>query len=235
MDEDLPHDDQTSNVTISFSNEVIVNHIDEIKAMRDEINWRVKIAYNSSIVFISALTLIGGSLFAKDNLLLENIGKDEEVRTLSGIGILIAISAWAGVQNANHLIEKRIELYSLDLIKIIQRNTNHAYFGWLGYLYGSVFFRNARKNTLARLFNSSIGFFIYVLPNLVAICVWVLLIIHGRILPHIYLFTFASVVLFIAIGSTFMFLFYVIKVNKECTAYYEKYMKPYFKNRGQIN
>jgi len=213
---------------------ILFYQIEEIKNMREEINWRVKIAYNASIIFISAITITGGTLFSSENRFLESVTQDSEVMTLSGIAVLIAISAWVGVQNGNHLIEKRIELYTLDLLKTIYYTSNHVFFAWLGFLYGSVFFKNRFKNLLSKFLNASIGLFIYFLPNLVALSIWVYLLLHADLKTHKILFCVASFFLFVAIGSTFFFFFYVVKVNNQFTEFYKSTMKPYLEKNGSI-
>jgi hypothetical protein len=210
----------------------LAQYIEEIKSMREEINWRVKIAYNASIVFISALSLIGGTLFSSENKFIEIVAKDAQLMTVSGIAILVAISAWVGVQNANHLIEKRIELYTLELMKLVVAKTGHVHFSWLGFLYGSAFFRRKLKNGVAKFFNASIGMFIYLLPNLIGLVVWIYLIMNARIRENMFWFIAGSIFFFTAVGSTFLFFFYVVKVNNKFSEYYNQNMGPYFRNRG---
>ncbi|MDL5511481.1 hypothetical protein QSE00_06635 [Arenibacter sp. M-2] len=221
--------------TIDLSkNEIVVFNIEEIKSMREEINWRVKAAYNSSIAFISVITFIIGQLLNRENGVIESIQEDPNLFMMTSIAMLIVISAWVGVQNANHLIEKRIELYSLDLMKTIHSASEHIFFSWLGYLYGHVYFRKKVKNMLAKLLNASIGFFIYFLPNLIAFGLWVFLLGIDGIRNHIPLFILATFFIFIAILTSFLLFFYVIKVNKRYTDFHDNYMKPYFEAKKGI-
>ncbi|RYX86067.1 hypothetical protein EON73_02685 [bacterium] len=215
--------------------EQIVHHVEEIKSMRDEINWRVKVAYQGSVVFISAISITGGTLFSHDNDFLKSIQSDSEILTISGIVVLIAVSAWVGVQNANHLIEKRIELYMLDILKVVHHKTHNVYYSWLGFLYGSVFFNRKYKNFIAKSLNASIGFFIYFLPNLIAILVWGYLLKNGRIHDNLALFIAGTFFFVISMSSTFMFFFYVVKVNNEFTKFYKSTMQPYLTANGVIH
>jgi hypothetical protein len=210
---------------------VIRNNLEEIRSMRDEITWRVKTAYNASIIFTGAISLIVGSLFTDSNKFLDKI-KDPDIMTICGIAILIAISAWVGVQNANHLIEKRIELYTLELMKVVYKRKKHVYFSWLGFLYGSVFFRKKYKNFLARFLSASIGMFMYFLPNLLTLCVWYYVYANGLIRKYMVAFIVATLFLAVAVGSTIMFFFYVVNVNAKFTAFYKKIMHPYFEKNG---
>src|SRR5690606_41675052 len=44
----------------------IVFFLDEIKSMRDEINWRVKMAYTGSLIFLSAITFTISIFFQEE-------------------------------------------------------------------------------------------------------------------------------------------------------------------------
>lgn len=212
-------------------NEIVIFNIEEIKSMREEINWRVKAAYNSSIAFISVITFIIGQLFNRENDIINSIQNNPDLFMMTSIAMLIIISAWVGVQNANHLIEKRIELYSLDLMKKIHSTSKHIFFSWLGYLYGKVYFRRRVKNFLARLLNASIGFFVYFLPNLIAFGIWIFLIRNSDVSNYLIFFILATFFLAISISTSFLLFFYVIKVNKRYTEFHKNYMEPYFSQK----
>lgn len=223
-------------LALQGGNEAVLFNIEEIKSMRNEINWRVKVAYNSSVAFISLFAFVVGQLFSTDNKLIDSITQDPQLLVKSGMAILVLISAWVGVQNANHLIEKRIELYSLELMRTIYSNSNQVFFSWLGYLYGSVFFRGKIKNFISKFFNASVGLFIYFLPNFIAFGIWIYLLTVPEVKDYIFFFSIVSFFLFIAIGTTFFFFFYVVKVNNNHTIFYKEVMMPYFeKQKLDIN
>lgn len=215
-------------------NEIIIFNIEEIKSMREEINWRVKAAYNSSIAFISVITFIVGQLFNSENKIIVSIKEDPDLFTMTSIAILIVISAWVGVQNANHLIEKRIELYSLGLMKTMYSTSEHIFFSWLGYLYGNKFFSNNFSNGIAKFLNASIGFFIYFLPNLIAFSLWVYLIKLGNLEGYFWPFALGTFFVFIAILTSFLLFFYVIKVSRRYTKFHKKYMEPYYQKINRV-
>lgn len=202
--------------------------LEEIKSMRDEINWRVKMAYTGSFIFISAIVLPLGTFFDDSNKLLQQLREDNNTFTLVGIILLLAIAAWSGVQNANHIIEKRIELYTLDLMYAVTHATEHPHASWLGFLYGNSFFKSNTKTFLAKMFNASIGFFIYFLPNIVSLVGLFALYRYGNWREYLGGMIFASFFVMITVGSTIMFFFYVSKVNKEFTQFYNDEMKEYF-------
>lgn len=214
--------------TIVISDNDIAYYLEEIKSMRDEINWRVKMAYTGSLIFLSAIIIPLSSFFQADNTLVKEIKENPDTLTVVGIIALLAISAWAGVQNANHIVEKRIELYTLELMKVVSKFTGYPHASWLGFLYGNSFFKNKTQTTIAKYLNASIGFFIYFLPNIVALTGWIGIIAFGKISEYSIWFVIATIFVFITICSTFMFFFYVNKVNKLFTEFYEKKMSVYF-------
>lgn len=199
--------------------------------MREEINWRVKAAYNSSIAFISVIAFIIGQLYSQDNKIVDSFEKDPNLVTITSIGVLVILSAWVIVQNANHLIEKRIELYSLTLIQKIYDVSGHVFFSWLGYLYGKIFFRQRFKNKVSKLLNASIGFCIYFLPNLIAFLLWCQLWVNENLARYYMWFFIASLFVLISILTSFLLFFYVIKIDRRYTDFYKEYMEPYYKNK----
>lgn len=210
-------------------------YIEELKSMRDEINWRAKAAYTGSIIFISAITIMGISLFEKDNQFLATTGANPKLFVEALMVALLAASAWVGVQNANHLIVKRIELYTLEILKLIQRRTNHVHFAWLAYLYGEKYFKSNRENDIARLLNSSIGFFMYLLPSVAIMFAWVYLLSRPEC-RHTYLFFFIFISFFAlaAVSSTVLFYYYVLKLHSSFGDFYKSYMRPYLDAGGFV-
>lgn len=215
--------------TFDITPENVPYFLEEIKSMRDEINWRVKMAYTGSFIFISAIVIPLGSFFDDGNTLLDRLREDNDTFTLVGVILLIAITAWSGVQNANHIIEKRIELYTLDLMYAVTKATGHPHASWLGFLYGNTFFRSKVKTFLAKTFNASIGFFIYFLPNIVALIGLFALYRYGNWREYFVWMSFASFFVAITVGSTIMFFFYVSKVNNAFTRFYNDEMLHYFR------
>ncbi|WP_425390997.1 hypothetical protein [Ekhidna sp.] len=208
--------------------EVVFYNIEEIRSMRDEINWRVKVAYNSSVAFISVFSFVVVQLFSTENTFIDSFESDPDLFIKAGLGIIILIAAWVGVQNANHLIEKRIELYTLDLMKNVYKESSHVFFSWLGFLYGSVFFRRKSKNFIAKFLNASIGLFTYFLPNIIAFGIWLYFLIMIPLKGYLPFFYLASFFVMIAMSTSFFLFFYVVKVNNNHTKFYKEVMQPYF-------
>jgi hypothetical protein len=212
------------------NDKVISHYLDEIKSMRDEINWRVKMAYTGSLVFLTAIIVPLSSFFQKDSTILNELKSNQDTLTIVCMIALLAISAWAGVQNANHLVEKRIELYSLELMKIVKNISGHPYNSWLGFLYGNSFFKSKFKTSVAKTLNASVGFFIYFLPNLVAFFIWGFLINYGCVQNYRIWFSVVTFFVIVAASTTLMFFFYVHKVNSMFTIFYKEEMKDFFIN-----
>ena len=213
----------------TLSHEEIQHGLDEIKGMREEINWRVKVAYNSSLIFLSVIAFTVGTLFNSDNKLLEAIITNPELKVQVGIALVVLISAWVGVQNANHIIEKRIELYTLSVYRVISEAGDRTYFGWIPYLYGSRFFEKSGANSAAKVLNASIGLFIYLLPNAIGIGVWVYLLVFNDISQYSFYFVIATIFLVIAIGTSALLFAYVIKLNNRSVEFYSRKMRPFDK------
>lgn len=215
---------------------LISHYQDEINSMRDEINWRVKMAYTGSLIFLTAIIIPLGSFFQKDNELIDKIKSEPQTMTVVGIVVLLAISAWNGVQTANHIVEKRIELYTLELMKIIKNNAGHPYTSWLGFLYGNSFFPNNKIGTsVAKTLNASIGFFIYFLPNIVSLILLIFIYLNGD-LTEVWtkiLYIFSVFFVLISVGSTLMFFIYINKVNMMFTKFYKEEMHGYFLKTDQ--
>jgi len=211
----------------------ITYFLDEIKSMRDEINWRVKMAYTGSLIFLSAITFTISMFFQEEGYALTQMRDNPDSFTIVTMIAVLAVSAWAGVQNANHLIEKRIELYSLELIKAVKLLSDHPHASWLGFLYGNSFFKNKVKTSIAKYLNASIGFFIYFLPNLVAISLLWFLYQNGKIEDYVFWVALVTFFVFVAAASTFMFFLYVHKVNSKCTEFYNNEMQSYFQRTNE--
>lgn len=211
----------------------IVFFLDEIKSMRDEINWRVKMAYTGSLIFLSAITFTISIFFQEEGYALTQMRDNPDSFTIVTMIAVLAVSAWAGVQNANHLIEKRIELYSLELIKAVKLLSKHPHASWLGFLYGNSFFKNKIKTSIAKYLNASIGFFIYFLPNMVAISLLWFLFQNGKVEDYIFWVALVTFFVVVAAGSTFMFFLYVHKVNTKFTDFYNNEMQSYFQQTNE--
>lgn len=209
-------------------NTIVSNYLEEIKSMRDEINWRVKMAYTGSLIFITAVLIPVTNFSDKEVSFVNELKKNPDTLTIVCLIALLAISAWAGVQNANHIIEKRIELYSLELMKVVKNISGHPHASWLGFLYGNSFFSRKWKSSVAKTLNASIGFFVYFLPNVVAIAIWIFLLNYGKIENYKFWFIVVTFFVIVAVSTTIMFFFYVNKVNKEFTSFYKSEMSNYF-------
>lgn len=136
-------------------------HLNELLSMREEVNWRVKMSYTSYAAFFT-LFGFGATLFSKD---LVELDGHQLYFIYNGISILI--STFVGVMNANHIIEKRLELYMLELQRIMFKIEKYPHHYWLSFLYGYKDYKNSTwLSTIAKYLRASVGFFIYLIPIL---------------------------------------------------------------------
>ncbi len=84
----------------------VERHIDDIKIMRDEINWRVKLAYNGSVIFVSIFTLLTSYILNSKTTDFSMLTNDDII--VIGLSSTILIAVYIGILSANHLVEKQI-------------------------------------------------------------------------------------------------------------------------------
>jgi hypothetical protein len=202
-------------------------HLDEIKSLRDEINWRVKIAYTSSAGFISVFGVISGIIISQD---LEKIARNNSDGLII-IGLLFSglISMFMGVLNSNALIEKRIELYTLQLQKVMLSEAKEPIYSWLSYMYG---YKTKKKSTLftfiEKTFNAGIALFQYALPIILAISILIVLYYNTSAFDRFPVFyIFITILVAIAFFSSLYLAYFLSIVNKEHTKFYIDSVEPF--------
>lgn len=209
------------------------SHLDELKSLRDEINWRVKIAYTSSAVFISVMGALIGALTQKDynEIIIKNNGSV----VILGLLFALLIAMFIGIINSNHIVEKRIELYSLNLQKAILVDTTEPIYSWLSYLYGHKNTNSMFFTYIEKIFSGGVAIFQYVLPNFLAILI--LIILNSKCNAcegYPFLFTFVCILVGIAICSTLYLAYFVSIVNKEHTEFYKDHVEKYFNTNNEF-
>lgn len=208
-------------------------HLDEIKSLRDEINWRVRIAYTSSAGFISIFAVIVGVILEQDiNDVLK--GKDDGL-IITGLVLSGLIAMFVGILNSNHLIEKRIELYSLHLQKVIYNQHKEPIYNWLSYLYGFKTKKNSFFVIIEKIFNAGVALFQYALPIILAISILILLNTKlSAYDKYPTLFIFISVLVGISCISSLYLAYFLSIVNKEHTIFYNDYVKKFFDQNEKL-
>ena len=204
-------------------------HLDELKSLRDEINWRVKIAYTSIATFISVVVFALGFIVDREqNKIAGNLSGYIPLAILLIAGL---ISMFMGILNANHIIEKKIELYSLKIQRKIMQEAGEPVYSWLSFLYGYKSKENMLFTFLEKLFSASIGIFQYAIPNLLALTI---IIVIANKTPIIKDYTFLYIIIAILVGlsilSSIYLGFFVSIINKEHGAHYHKYVRKFLDN-----
>lgn len=202
-------------------------HLDEIRNLREEVSWRVRIAYTSSAGFISIFAVIVGVVLKQDmNDLLKG---NTDSLIIAGLVFSGLIAMFVGILNSNHIIEKRIELYTLHLQKAIIKKYKEPIYSWLSFLYGYKSKKNVFFTIIEKVFNAGVALFQYALPTIIAISILILLnnklSVYNKF-PTLYIF------ICILIGISFLsslYLVYILSiVHKQHTMFYKKHVVKFF-------
>ena len=202
-------------------------HIDEIKNLREEINWRVKIAYTSNVIFLIVISFIS-NFIANDRI----SQLDDKKIELVGLIIIILITMYSSILNGNHLIEKRIELYILQLEKKLFELDNFPHHFWISYLYGYRFKKHKLMRILSVISSTTVGMFQYAFPNLFSLFLLIYLAIkYNAVNNYPFLFSLSTFSLLISFLSALFFILFLSKVAKEHTKYFNETVIPYIKQK----
>lgn len=203
----------------------VERHIDDIKIMRDEINWRVKLAYNGSVIFVSIFTLVTSYILNSEKT---EVTDDNII--IIGLSAATLIAIYIGILNANHLVEKRIEYYTLHLQKKILKLEGYPSYSWLSFLYGYKFVKSKFMRVMSSTSNAAVGMFQYGLPIIMA--VFILLFLGVKLNAHIeytLFFIISCVLVFFTFISTLFLLAFLSKMAKEQKLFYDTEVLPYLK------
>ena len=219
-------------------------HIEDIKNIREELNWRVKISYTSTTIFYAVI------IFAL-NIFLQNDKKFEVKEnvnlfvfvcsTISMLMILFAVTLIA-----NHLTEKKIELYILQIQKkILKKSSDERIeiprFSWISFLYADEYrcYLEARKFH-QYLHNFALyihPIFQFVLPILISL--FILLLVFFFVINtyyckvHIIALVYYIVICLMGLSSVplaIAFLIFFKKLKKEHRSFFYTHIHPYFTN-----
>lgn len=130
-------------------------YLDDIKNIREELNWRVKIAYTSNITVFPGLAGLASFLLSRD---LDSL----VIFTISSILSLI-LSMYVNLQVFNRMVEKKIEAYILSIQKKIKNEFHIQSHSWISFLYGEA----SRFSIIGYL---SL-FYQYIFPNIISLII----------------------------------------------------------------
>ena len=204
-------------------------HIDEIKNLREEINWRVKISYTSNVLFLIIISFVSNYVSEP------NIFKLRETQ-ISFIGLIsvILISMYSSILNGNHLIEKRIELYILHLQKKLFELDNFPHHFWISYLYGYRFKKHKFIRFLSIISSTTVGLFQYAFPIILSMFLLIYLNVnYNAFKTYPFLYIIALIIFLISFLSGLFFLIFVSKLSKEHTIFFNDIVLPYMSSKNK--
>lgn len=190
-----------------------VNHtpdiyIDDIKNIREELNWRVKLSYTSNITIFPGVTGLASFLLSKD------LNADSMYIIASTLSLIL--SMYVNLQVFNRLIEKKIELYILDIQKKLKDEFGIKTHSWISFLYGEP----SRFSIIGHL---SL-FYQYIFPNIISSVVVFIPFIKVGIeeisLYLILLLLFAVILNGLSYVLIFIFFIYFRNVRKDHHQFY---------------
>jgi hypothetical protein len=196
-------------------------HMQELQSLRSEIDWRAKMAYSGSVIFISVFSFGIAQVFSAENRFIETVRTDADLQSIVLKTLMIVISVWAGVMNANHIIITRLEFYYLKMCRIIGDQCGTYFSSWFVFGYGSKFFHSTVKEGIARFLMGAIGI-LYFFPNLIILYIWYYIIQAALVPPVDLLFIVATFFMMISIGGSVFLLVYKVKVTQESKNLYPR-------------
>lgn len=193
---------------------MIEHYIEEIKNIREELNWRVKIAYTSNLAIFPSLAALAGFLITK-NIESENL-------YLITTSLSLIITMYGSLQIFNRMIEKKIEQYILTLQKkIYKKNNKKAIYSWISFLYGD----NLHSNNIILMGYTSI-FYQYFLPNIIGTIILLIPVFKHKIgelsIYFILFYVFCFILNLIVYGYIIMFLKYFNKVKRNHIDFFKR-------------
>lgn len=185
-------------------------YIDDLKTIREELNWRVKISYTSNMTIFPGLAGIASFLLSQEF--------DTDMVYIIACTISLLLSMYVNLQVFNRLIEKKIELYILTIQKKLNSDYNINTHSWISYLYG----RPSRFSIIGYL---SL-FYQYLFPNIISTIILLIPLYQCAFWKlNMYLVIFFIVALSLNILSyviILIFIFFFKNVRQEhCTFYKE--------------
>jgi len=219
------------------------HHIDDIKNIREELNWRVKITYTSTAVFYTVIIFVLG-IFVQEGRRFDMEDANLFISLSSTISMLITL--FAVTLTANHLTEKKIELYILQIQKKILKSSPRAKteipkFSWISFLYADEYGHYLKSGKFVqRLHNFAIyvhPVFQFILPNLISLFILGLIAYQGFCgeqmfcKAHIVTLVYYIFVCIMCLASFILiaaFLIFFKKVKDEHRDFFYKHIHSYF-------
>jgi hypothetical protein len=197
----------------------------EYDGLNKETDWRLQIAYAGPTAYISALFIAIGLAIntirdllnsANSNLANSNVSVEGGVLA---IAFVIGNAMFIGVFVGNHYIEKKIELYMLELRKKMFDIAGEDFYGWISYFHGSEKF----VSKLDVFAGAGVGIFQYGIP---IISSGLALYIVPTLTPLkdfiVYLYVFAILALVCAVLALLALVRITLQVKKQSTLFSQR-------------
>lgn len=185
-------------------------YLDDIKNIREELNWRVKIAYTSNITVFPGLAGLASFLLSRD--------LDSSLIFIISSILSLILSMYVNLQVFNRMIEKKIEAYILSIQKKIKKEFHIQTHSWISFLYGEA----SRFSIIGYL---SL-FYQYIFPNIVSLVILLIPVIkYGIKNTGIYLILlngFAFLLNILSFVLISIFLIYFRNIRKAHHEFYHK-------------
>lgn len=185
-------------------------YLDDIKNIREELNWRVKIAYTSNITVFPGLAGLASFLLSRD--------LDSSLIFIISSILSLILSMYVNLQVFNRMIEKKIEAYILSIQKKIKKEFHIQTHSWISFLYGEA----SRFSIIGYL---SL-FYQYIFPNIVSLVILLIPVIkYGIKDTGIYLILltgFAFLLNILSFVLISIFLIYFRNIRKAHHEFYHK-------------
>ena len=219
------------------------HHIEDIKNIREELNWRVKIAYTSNVAFYTIILFVLGAFLQQNMqvslLELKKTNIDLYVGIFSTITILLAV--FATTLTANHMVEKKIELYILQIQKKILKASSREKieipkFSWISFLYANEHEGYLKsKKSRRKWYYAALAIhpaLQYGLPNVFPLCVFIFTCQYFcQLIWFVQLYCIlAGLICAASCFQVIMFFLYFNKMSAEHRNFFKDHVDPYFKN-----
>jgi hypothetical protein len=185
-------------------------YIDDIENIREELNWRVKIAYTSNLTVFPSLTGLATFLLSKE--------LDIDNYYVVACTLSLVLSMYINLQVFNRMVEKKIEAYILTVQKKLRKEYKLHSHSWISFLYGEP----SRFSIVGHL---SL-FYQYILPNIISTVVLLIpyfkLGIDNLNKFFLFLYLFAVILNILSYVLIFSFLYYFKDIRRQHYLFYKK-------------
>lgn len=193
-----------------MKDEKLEYYIDDLKTIREELNWRVKIAYTSNMTVFPGLAGLASFLLSQKF--------DTDMIYIIACTLSLLLSMYVNLQVFNRLIEKKIELYILTIQKKLNTVYNVSTHSWISFLYG-------KPNRFSIIGYLSL-FYQYLFPNIISTIILFIPLyqcVFWKLNIYLIIFFIASLLLnILSYVIILIFIFFFKNVRQEHYTFYKE-------------